>query len=68
MKIKAYQSFEKRYRKLPVEVQEKVGKQIELLSDNFRHPSLHTKKIKGKEGVWEVRIDDFYRLSSLVSG
>jgi len=55
--------LQKRYRKLPVDVQGKVDKQIGQLSENFRHPSLHTKKIKGKHGIWEARVDDFYRLT-----
>jgi mRNA-degrading endonuclease RelE of RelBE toxin-antitoxin system len=63
MKIKGYKTFQKAYRKLPAGVQERVDKQIELLAGDFRHPSLHTKKIKGREGIWEVRVDDFHRLT-----
>ena len=63
MKIKAYKSFQKRYQKLPVAIQDKVDRQIGQLTANFKHPSLHTKKIKGKEEIWEVRVDDFYRLT-----
>ncbi|MBN1664692.1 MAG: hypothetical protein JW943_13925 [Deltaproteobacteria bacterium] len=63
MKIKAYKSFQKRYHKLPAAIQDKVDRQIEQLSTNFKHPSLHTKKIKGREDIWEVRVDDFYRLT-----
>jgi addiction module RelE/StbE family toxin len=63
MKIKAYRSFKKKYRKLPAAIQDKVDRQIEQLSNNFKHPSLHTKKIKGIDGIWEVRVDDFYRLT-----
>jgi mRNA-degrading endonuclease YafQ of YafQ-DinJ toxin-antitoxin module len=33
------------------------------LSMKMRHPSLHTKKIKGREGIWETRIDLHYRLT-----
>jgi mRNA-degrading endonuclease RelE of RelBE toxin-antitoxin system len=63
MKIRAYKNFKKAYRKLPAEVQNKVAKQIEMLAGDFRHPSLHTKKVKGKVGIWEARVDDFYRLT-----
>lgn len=52
MKIKAYKRFQKAYKGLPKEVQKKIDKQIELLSKDFKHPSLYTKKIKGTEGVW----------------
>ncbi len=63
MRVKAYKSFKKRYQNLPVAIQDKVDRQIEQLSNNFKYPSLHTKKIKGKEDIWEARVDDFYRLT-----
>lgn len=63
MKIKAYNRFKKAYRKLSVNVQNKVDKQIALLSNDLKHPSLHTKKIKGREGIFEARVDIYYRMS-----
>ena len=63
MKIKAYKRFLKSYRSLPENVQRKVDKQIALLSEDFKHPSLRTKKIKGREGIWEARIDIHHRLT-----
>ena len=61
MKIKAYQSFRQAYHNLPMMIRKKVDKQLSLLSEDFRHPSLHTKKIKGREGISEARIDLYYR-------
>jgi mRNA-degrading endonuclease RelE of RelBE toxin-antitoxin system len=63
MKIRAYQRFRRAYRELPQNIQKKVDKQIGFLSEDMRHPSLHTKKIKGKEGIWEARIDIHHRLT-----
>ncbi|MBW1698656.1 MAG: type II toxin-antitoxin system RelE/ParE family toxin [Deltaproteobacteria bacterium] len=63
MKIKAYKRFLKAYRSLPENVQRKIDKQIALLSKDFRNPSLHSKKIKGSEGIWEIRIDIHHRLT-----
>ncbi len=63
MNIKAYKRFVKCYRELPVDIQKKTDKQIKLLSENIRHPSLHTKKIKGSSDIWEVRIDIHYRMT-----
>jgi len=34
----------------------------------MHHPSLHTKKIKGREGIWEARIDLSYRLTFEIIG
>lgn len=63
MKIKAYKSFKELYKVLPQNIQEKVDKQIEMLEVNYFYPSLHTKRIKGKEGIWEVRVDIHYRMT-----
>ncbi len=61
MKIKAYYRFKKSYQELHENIKKKTDKQILLLTKDFHHPSLHTKKIKGREGIWEIRIDIFYR-------
>lgn len=45
MNIKAYVRFKKSYQHLPEHIKKKVDKQIKILSDNFRHSSLRTKKI-----------------------
>ncbi len=63
MKIKAYYRFKKSYQKLPENIQKKVDKQIAHLSKDIKHPSLHTKKIKGREGILEARIDIYYRVT-----
>jgi len=68
LRIKAYKTFKRRYKNLPVDVQKRVIKQIKLLSKDFRHPSLHTKKIKGKEKIWEARIDKNHRLTFEIIG
>ena len=63
MKIKAYHRFKKAYSTLPHDVQVKVDRQLKMLLDDMRHPSLHTKKIKGRSGIWEARVDFHYRLT-----
>ena len=68
MKIKAYKSFKKACKVLPRNIQDKVDKQIEILEVNYLYPSLHTKKIKGTEGIWEVRIDIHYRMTFEIIG
>ena len=42
---------------------EKVKKAFLLFKENPQHRSLGTGKIKGQEGIWEGRIDDFYRFT-----
>jgi len=63
VKIKAYQTFRATYQELPSAIQKKVDRQLALLAEDFRYPSLHTKKIKGREGIWEARVDLHYRLT-----
>ncbi len=63
MKIKAYKRFESCYNDLPVPIRKKVDKQIRLLSEDFHHPSLHTKKVKGAQGIWEARVDIACRMT-----
>ncbi len=55
--------FLKAFRALPREAQAKAVKAFLLFEQNPRHPSLVTKKIKGREGIWEGRIDQNYRFT-----
>jgi addiction module RelE/StbE family toxin len=62
-KIKFTKRFLKSYAHLPALIQEKIKKQVALLADNPRHPSLQTKPIQGAAGLYEARIDRDYRLT-----
>ena len=61
--IKITQRFLKSFARLPKAIQVKVKKQITLLADNPRHPSLQTKPIQGAPGLYEARIDRDYRMT-----
>jgi mRNA interferase RelE/StbE len=50
------------YRKLPTEVKDRVDKQLHLLFEDFRHPSLRLKKLVGTD-IFEIRITKGYRLT-----
>lgn len=52
--------FKKQYKKLPLNIQKKFTKQLKLLEENHRHPSLQTKKM-GDADYFEARIDLHYR-------
>ncbi len=62
-KIRFTRRFLKSYARLPIAVQEKIKKQIALLAENPRHPSLQTKPIQGAPGIYEARVDIDYRLT-----
>lgn len=63
MKIKAYKRFKEAYRDLLKSIQRKTDRQLLFFTENMKHPSLHTKKIKGTQGIWEARINLHYRLT-----
>jgi mRNA interferase RelE/StbE len=62
-KIKFTRRFLKSFIHLPVAIQEKVKKQLALLANDPRHPSLQTKPIQGATGIFEARVDIDYRLT-----
>lgn len=53
--------FWRLYRDLPDEIRELADRCYELLKSDPEHPSLRLKKIKGRDGVWSVRIGRDYR-------
>ncbi|KKQ97702.1 MAG: hypothetical protein UT24_C0023G0008 [Candidatus Woesebacteria bacterium GW2011_GWB1_39_12] len=53
---------EKLYQKLPSVIQKKVDRQFGFLLENYRHPSLRTRKMGGEE-KFEARIDKHYRFT-----
>ena len=67
MTVKFTKAAEKDYKKLPLGIQKKADKQFLVLTDNYRHPSLRTRKMGG-QGVFEGRVDIHYRFSFQVIG
>lgn len=55
--------FKKAYKSLPEEVKVRLKNTLRMLAVNTRHPSLHTKKIKGTKDIWEARVSLDYRLT-----
>lgn len=62
MTIRLLKPFVKDYGRLPQDKQQKVDKQLRLLSQDFQHPSLNTRKMAGTD-VWEARIDYHFRVT-----
>jgi mRNA-degrading endonuclease RelE of RelBE toxin-antitoxin system len=52
--------FWKSFRDLPYEIQLLANKKFEFFQENPHHPSLRTKKMEGKEGVWEGHVTKGY--------
>ena len=60
-KLRYTERFERQYAALPVQVRAKVDKQIEFLVEDFRHPSLRSKKYDEVRDIWQARVDRQYR-------
>jgi mRNA interferase RelE/StbE len=56
---------DKSYQKLPSKIQKKTDKQFLYLLNNYRHPSLRTKKMNATNH-FEARIDYHYRITFYV--
>ena len=63
MQILRGERFKKDFKRLPREIQEKLPTALERFVDNFRHPSLHVKKMEGVKDIWEMRVTDTYRIT-----
>ena len=62
MKIRRTRSFLKDYKKLPEEIKPRVNKNLGMLFENPKHPSLRFKNLKGTD-KYEIRISKGYRLT-----
>jgi len=63
MRILTTRPFDEDYGRLPDSIKERVDKQLTLLLENPRHPSLRVRKIKGHPNIWEGRITKQYRFT-----
>ncbi len=57
---------EKQYWKLPKRIQDLFDKQIGFLLEDFRHPSLNSKKYEEKINLWQARVDKSYRFYFII--
>ncbi|MBZ0252235.1 MAG: type II toxin-antitoxin system RelE/ParE family toxin [Candidatus Methylomirabilis sp.] len=62
MKLDFSRRFLKELDRLPADLRRRVGKQLDILCENPRHPSLQVKKMKGEGAFWEARVTQGYRI------
>ena len=62
-KLRASERFLVAQERLPDRIYKKLEKALSLLAANPRHPSLQTKRIKGRADIYEARVDQAYRLT-----
>ncbi|MDQ2088126.1 hypothetical protein RBH29_16995 [Herbivorax sp. ANBcel31] len=58
------ENFKSKVKNLPIEVKKQLKKKLEIMIDNPRHPSLRTKKIKGRgDNIFEASINMDIRMT-----
>jgi mRNA interferase RelE/StbE len=63
MRLALTDRFKHAYGALQASDQSRADKALRLLATNWRHPSLHVKKIKGTDGIWEARASQSLRIT-----
>ena len=58
----------KDYTEAPPAVQKTFDKQVKLLVENFRHPSLRAKKYDESRNIWQARVNRDWRFYFLITG
>ena len=68
MHIEFLGSFLDSYDKLPVEQRLRVQRAVDRLGNDWRHPSLQVKRVRGLAGVWEARASLSLRITFEMDG
>jgi Txe/YoeB family toxin of Txe-Axe toxin-antitoxin module len=55
--------FKRAFRRKDKAMQDAIDDCLARFIENPSHPSLHRKKMQGREGVWELRIDGGNRIT-----
>jgi mRNA interferase RelE/StbE len=61
MKLFYSSLFQRSYEDAPAQIQKQCIKQIELLKQDLRHPSLRAKKYDEARGLWQGRVNRNWR-------
>jgi mRNA interferase RelE/StbE len=68
MKTVPSERFRRSFAAAPKVVQKACDKQLELVVDNFRHPSLQAKKYGDVRGIWQGRVNRDWRFYFKIDG
>ena len=67
-KLRILSTFKKDYHKLPPAIKDKVDKQLSVLIEVPRYPSLKLHMIRGTKNIREGYVDDQYRFTFEIEG
>ncbi|MDO8590890.1 MAG: hypothetical protein Q7R65_02830 [bacterium] len=68
MRYKVTENFERGFANAPKIMQKAFDKQIHLLLENIRYPSLRAKKYDEASGLWQARVTGNWRFHFLIEG
>lgn len=68
MKVDYAPSILETLEQAPADVRRAFFKQIKLLGQNLRHPSLHAKKYDESRGRWQARVNRNWRFYFTIKG
>ena len=68
MRLFYTERFRKSYLEAPVEIQNRCDKQLALLTENLRHPSLRAKKYDEARDIWQGRVNAGWRFYFTIQG
>ncbi len=63
MKLFFSERLKKDYKLFSDDIKQLINSKLKILSENPMHPSLRTKKIKGKEDIFETSINMYIRMT-----
>lgn len=68
MQLSYTDRFHRSYQNAPIRVQKQCDKQLALLIQDFRHPSLRNKKYDEARDIWQGRINAAWRFYFKIEG
>jgi mRNA-degrading endonuclease RelE of RelBE toxin-antitoxin system len=68
MKVLLSKRADRDYGELPRTIQRQVDKQLNLLRDNIRHPSIQAKKYDEANDLWQGRVNRDHRFYFKIIG
>jgi hypothetical protein len=63
MPVRRTKRFNKSFLRLPPQIQLKVLKALRLLDEDFRHPGVRAKRVRGTDDIYEARVDYKHRMT-----
>ncbi len=68
MQLLYTERFRRSYASAPLAIQKRCEKQLALLLQNLRHPSLRAKKYDEVRDIWQARVNGGWRFYFMIRG